>query len=160
LTRFYINLLLMMGWGMSNVDKVINKTLEIITQLQSVATDATHSAINYLPDAVNLGLTAVRVDGVNDILMGLFCALCVFVLAKLFKLASVRADAGTEQYNDSMIDCVYAPISLIVIPMIGIIFLFISASNLLSAWTYVKIFEPKVYLAHKVVEKVLEKKHG
>jgi hypothetical protein len=38
---------------------------------------------------------------------------------------------------------------------IGAGFFLISMYYLFSIWTYVAIFEPKVYLAHQLVEKVL-----
>jgi hypothetical protein len=136
---------------MTNTDKVTNKVLEIIDQLQGVAGDAAHQAVNHLPDAVNLGLATIRVDGVSDFIYGLVAATIFYISYRFAKWGFIKS--RETDFEDGC-----AGLAMI----FGFIFAFfagvLTASLLFDVWTYTKIFEPKIYLAHKVVEKVLDTK--
>jgi phosphotransferase system glucose/maltose/N-acetylglucosamine-specific IIC component len=114
---------------MSDTEALTGKLLDIINQVQGAV--STHSG-----EAVNLVLTSTRIDGISW-LLGSFIFLCLSVL---IGYSIIKYDKDNE----------LIPIAL------GCLVLFLfTFANLVYPWNWIQVFNPKLYLAHEIIGKVL-----
>lgn len=120
-----------------------NKLVEIITQLQSIVKDNA-------ADAVNLGLSAIKVEGFSYILLGALCLLGSLILLsisyKIWKKWDAEGVTWTQGENYS---------TYFIIAFVPACALFIFGTLIITyVWNWVAIFEPKLWLAHQVIAKL------
>jgi len=114
----------------------------------------TNLADKYGPDMVDLILAVVRFNSIFDILFG-FAFLAGAIIGFRF-LRPLWAKWGEEVRTRSD-DCptFVTCISTIISAIVTMICFFISLGYLLTVWSWVGMFEPKVALAAKVLSKFI-----
>lgn len=135
-------------------DKVMEKTLDKADELlTSVLSGLKDLVSKYGSDAVDLGLNVIRIEGVSQILIGLVLWMfVVFGVVLFMKMNDFRKHLLSENpKNDN-----FAPeFAMFVGVAISIGTGFASIFFIFNIWNWVAIFAPQLYLAHKVVEKIL-----
>ena len=112
---------------MNNTDALTGKLLEIINQVQGAV--SAHSA-----DAVSLVLTSTRIDGVFWIISLLVSFLISSYVIYLF--------ASDSNDNEGAF-------------LIALIAAIISFLCLIYPWNWIQVFDPKLYLAHQIINSFL-----
>lgn len=126
------------------------KVVEILDQLQTGVVMVGNKAIEYSPDVADAMLWVVRIDGLQQLLLGLACGvLSIFTFKYLKRLWVWGIDA---QKNDSSEPYIF-------IPCFGsgpfLVLWGHTYNSLFDIWNWVQVFEPKLYLAKQVITKVL-----
>lgn len=131
-------------------DQITNKIVSMLDQIQAGVT-------NVAPQAIELVLKAITYDGISSLINSsvLFLVGCLFagIGYKLFKLGRKQA---LKEYGDADMKISFYMSSLFTSGG-SLLLVIISIFQLTDYWTYVSIFDPKVYLAHEVIEKVISK---
>lgn len=121
-------------------DLITDKALEIVNTLQN--TLMTHGG-----EAVQLGLATVRITCISY-LMSSFIAMIGGVL--LF----VASGNFYKKYKKDKFDDTNITLSIICF-LIGCLFILPAIGGFGYIWNWVGIFDPKLYLAHQVIGKVV-----
>jgi hypothetical protein len=119
---------------MSNIDLVTNKLLEIINQIQS-------QIVNHSPDAINLILLNVKMEGITHLCVGV-----IYLLACVCLYPFLPNNAKSIKDEDINIG------NAIGVTVFYICFGF-SLYYFLNIWNYVAIFNPKLYLVNQLMNK-------
>lgn len=139
----------------ANTDLITNKALEIITQLQN-------GVMAHGGDAFNLALGVTQMNGIAELIMGIkelalaslgFFAIYLIVtkywepaVKKAIKEETYRTDY--TDYPDYMSVCLLIGFFSSVMTLAGFF-------DLTSVWNWIATFNPKLYLAHEIMQKVL-----
>ena len=115
------------------MEELGNKALEYLTAFEELAKQ-------YAPDVVNAGLTVVQISAFSEIVIG------VVLLA--VSIGGFFAARWVWKKTDDEFCAGLAGAAAL---GAGIA----SGVHLLSVWTWVGIFNPKLYIAYKLFEKVL-----
>jgi hypothetical protein len=122
------------------------KLVEVITQLQSVVKDNA-------ADAVNLGLATIKINGIEHVIIGiiflLFSISGAFLAKKVYKWWCEAAEKSKDHYFDGF---EYGAGMIGTVAITAILFI-IFCCNIFNIWTYVAIFQPKLWLAHQILAK-------
>jgi hypothetical protein len=138
---------------MATTDQLAGKVLEIINQVQS-------GIITHAPDAVSLVLASTQVSCFQR-LFWCFCGLLIvtaFIII-LFKMKaridkdkkSVEPHYERLRWSDDGVQ-----ISLCAMFVLGTIIGIGSLIGFFSIWNWVGIINPKLYLAHEIIQKVMQ----
>lgn len=138
----------------TSTELLTNKFLEIINQLQT--TVSAHGQ-----EAINLALSSIQVDALGYILQTIVCFIYAFVIYKIGRFIFRKKDVIDKKDEDYIYSeeaewqeggkIAYAVIfggSALVALLNGFI-------NLCDIWNYFALVNPKLYLAHVIVVKVL-----
>lgn len=138
-------------------EELQKKLLEILDALQHGTVLIGDKVYNYAPDTLDMLLWIVRVNGIQAFITSLVSIiLFVFGIRLTQKCYARRTELCKERRNyfdeeDIFLIAVRAAPTAIV----GF-FAAIGMYQLVSVWTYVAIFQPKLWLAKELVEKVLK----
>lgn len=137
---------------MTAADQLTGKLLDIINQVQS-------GIVAHAPDAVNLVLASTQIDCLQSIILSfigvIVSIICGFIIFKIQK--KIDADKkDNKPYHErltwiepeAVLPALFAGLS-------GSIILVISVITLLDIWNWVGLFNPKLYLAHQIIAKVM-----
>ncbi len=114
---------------MNNTDALTVKLLELINQVQNaVSFNGTES--------INLILTSIRINGICSLL----CWFSILLLITIWLITNIRSDIPDTRGYKTIIFISF------------VIFLF-----LVYPWNWIKIVNPKLYLAHEIINNVLDK---
>jgi hypothetical protein len=122
-------------------DKLGNKALEYLASFEELTKQ-------YAPDALEAALTVVMLGGVQNVVFGVMGLAALASGAWLIHKGYTR---GIQHHNFDAGAGFFAPGGALVV--LGVVT--ILASGLLSLWTYVAIFEPKLYIAYKLFGRLL-----
>lgn len=133
---------------MENTDKIQDKVVSMLDALQQGTTTLGDKLVKYTPDVVDAGLWVIRIDGIQEIAIAIFCLLFFTIGGYWFtkKLLSIFKDVLDEG----------AIVLAIMTGGISITFIIISITTLLNIWNWVAIFEPKLYLAKQIIKDTLK----
>lgn len=130
---------------MTATDQLANKLLEIINQVQSTVT-------NHGADAVNLILMSIRIEGIIYFIVSLLplCFMGCFFIHNMKLYFKVKRNDFEKFKKDkfSMQIDIFAPLIVGIIPIILI--------AVFSPFTLIQPFSPKLYLAHEIIQKVIQ----
>lgn len=115
---------------MTNTDALTGKLLEIINQVQD--TVSSHS-----DQAINLVLTSTQIDGI----CWLLCCFFVTIIGILLVYLDIKYFSEHDHTDFTLL--------LLLIPFVAFL-LFI------YPWNWIQVFNPKLYLAHEIIGKVLD----
>jgi len=132
---------------MSALDEAITKFLGITAKLTQKLADAT-------PDAIQLVLQTYRFKGIGELVVGFVLLIAATILAvnaqRKFRLArEIRQEAGDRWRHDE--DAVVAGFS-IVFAIVAVALGAIAASRLFDIWAWAAAIDPRLYLAHTLLE--------
>lgn len=116
-------------------DLMYNKLLEIINQIQS-------QIVNHSQDTFILMTQSICLDGIGNIIAGMICMFFGFLSIK-FLLSSYKEPYKGENKLITIMSIIAIPATI-----------FTGLLNL-SYWNWIKIFNPKIYLVHEIMNKVL-----
>jgi len=131
-------------------DKLEAKALELVDQLSAkLATLATQ----YGPEVVDAGLAVARLDAAQKLIAGAACAVVTVVAGRFAARKGIPAfaQARVSECGWSDSKCLWfwfgsaAPLALATAASLA------AASRLLSVWTWAGIFDPKLYIAARVL---------
>lgn len=124
------------------MSKIEDKSIELIEGLEKLTAQ-------YAPDVADAALALTTINGMGNIVFGLFSAVAVFVMYKLI-IKLVHISRNTRDDNTEIL-CILGAITL----GVGfIIFFIVAMAKLTNIWNYVAIFEPKLALAYQVFKGV------
>jgi hypothetical protein len=124
---------------MTSTDQLAGKLLDIINQVQSTVT-------NHAADAVNLVLLSTQIDGLTWLMFSIlpFCASLIFTY---FLVTNPKCKANRK--NDEFgVDGFFVLLTI----LLGIFML----CNIFYIWNWIQVFSPKLYLAHEIIQKVMQ----
>lgn len=136
----------------TSTELLTNKFLEIINQLQTTVT--AHGQ-----EAVNLALAAIQQDGFSSLfdgsLFAIIAIICAIISRYFYKNWVTRSvEEKKKQYCDR--EDVSHLFAFMSIPaFIGALAFIVVLLTFGCYWNYVEIFNPKVYLAHEIIQHVL-----
>lgn len=140
------------------VELVVGYTKQMVDALTPIA-----------KQAYEVGLMTLRIDAASVLIPSAI----VFIIASIVWFLVIRnisyahkyaknANDGVEGYKkkysslDDGIDDHINPALVIPGTIFGTVTFLISGFNLISVWTWVKLFSPELWLAHQAVEKLLK----
>jgi hypothetical protein len=127
---------------MTNTDALTGKLLQVINQVQD--TVSAHSG-----EAVNLVLQQVKINAIGDFIICFAAILVLYILWKVYsKVKDIKEENRRDMHGGVMIYiCMAGLLSIFLLVLIFI--------TLFNIWEYVAIINPKLYLAHEIIGKVL-----
>lgn len=124
---------------MSDLD---NKLLEVVTKFDVLAT-------KYTPEALEMAVYVTRVDAIGDIIgVVLFSSLVLFLV---FKFKGKIINLLDEGDQPEVLIAIYSSLVLGVSLVMSAIVL---VCTLLNHWVWIAIFDPKLALAHKIIQSI------
>lgn len=120
-------------------DKLGDKALQYLQSFEELAKQ-------YSPDVVDAGLTVIRVHGIKSIVE----CLVGIAIGAAFCLAAYKLYPIIEEKVDESMASIFSTISGI----IGTIVLAVASISIFNVWTWVAVFDPKLYLAYKIFGKL------
>lgn len=133
-------------------DALENKAVEILDASQKAmgafADKLGELAKQYGPEVAEAALQMARIDAINTLVPGLITApIGFFAYRKI--MAHVAATKAKNPENFDIFDCeifILAPLSIVIF-----IASLISIESLVNVWAWVGIFEPKLWLAKRIL---------
>lgn len=128
------------------------KIVSILDALQNGVVTVAGQVVHYAPDIANTALMVVRIDGINDLVnlgaSALAATVFTIVMYKLTKKASCNWEDGDK----------YFPLNMVtgIMGILTSIWAFCSVSSLINVWLWMKLFQPKLYLAHELIKSVVK----
>jgi hypothetical protein len=121
------------------VDPLTQKAAEVIGQLQALA-----------PKATGLAIEAVRYGAMADLICGVIAAVVLTALAVFVWTRFIPwAKRNMGGYGASEVAAVFGSIGLAALS-IGLVLMV--AATVLNPWTYIALYHPDIYAAHKIIE--------
>jgi deferrochelatase/peroxidase EfeB len=132
---------------MQVTDQLASKLLDIINQVQA-------GIVAHAPDAMQLVLASIQQDGIANLFPGFLCLLgfmgCLILLLFLYKRWKTFQATYPSRDSSNYLFGALPPVALGLFLLMGI---FCTLGNY---WNYVQIFNPKIYLAHEIIQKVMQ----
>lgn len=129
-----------------NVDKIFDKLVDVVELL---STKLTEVAKEYGPDLIDTALMVIRLDGGSEIFYGFLLLTISFLVIKFVALPAYKKCIETDW------ECVPSiPITIIGFA-VAILLAIPGMIQAFSFWSWVALIEPKYYVAHKIVDKVI-----
>lgn len=118
--------------------------------IEAITHKITDVATQYGPEVLQAGLNVVRIDCLSTLVYA-FIGLVMtgFIYLVVFKKGKVWFPDTRNSFNEE-----YFVFNFLVLGFNTIFFAF-AAINFINLWTWVGVIEPKLYLAHKLVEKLI-----
>lgn len=125
-------------------EPVEQKLVSMLDALQSGVVEIGGKLVKYTPDVVDAGLAVVRIDCASNLI---YSALFVFAVAAcwcaLIKWCK-EIDVETNSQANIIRAFLLVPLAIVAIRL------------MLDVWWWVGMFEPKLYIAHKIMEQVMK----
>jgi hypothetical protein len=140
------------------MSKLEDKTVEIMDKAMIGAEKLTEKmaelAVQYGPDVVNAGLEVARFTAIGNLIGGLGWAVFTGVLVKTGLHWAKKAKQWNDEEGDNPVVFAYGMGAGCAV--IGAIPAGLSALwPIFTVWNWVGIFEPKLWIAHRILEKAL-----
>lgn len=129
------------------------KVVEMLDALQNGAVTIGEQVVKYSPDVADAALWVVRIDGVQSLLNAVIFCVAGIVMYKLAKRNWKWAHQKVTKEDEE--DILYIPSVLLFV--LSAFPLFGGIARLLSVWTYIAIFQPKLYLAKQIIDAAVGK---
>lgn len=128
---------------MSDTTDTANKLIDVASQkMDAFGTKLDHLAHQYGPEIMNGALQVARIDALNAaVFETAYLIMCVIAIYFVVKLTSKWAFEHAEESDGWSL----LAVGFFTFVPLGIFF------YLLNVWPYVGIFEPKLWLAHKLL---------
>ena len=136
---------------MTTTDQLANKLLEIINQIQQ-------GVVAHAPDAMNILLKTVQIDCAQNFLITFISGLFLASMAKIFfKIKkSIENDRKLNKSYSERLEWDHGGIiiSLLIMAVVSTFALIFFIASIVDVWSWVGLFNPKLYLAHEIIQKV------
>lgn len=126
-------------------DAIETKVVSMLDALQNGAVEVAGQAVKYAPDVTNAMLDVIRIDNLQSLIWGTVFLL-LFILSTIFMYITTKKCLSGSDWSGWYV--------LIFPTFIGSCTGL--STTLLYIWTWVGIFQPKLYIAHLLVEKVMK----
>jgi hypothetical protein len=143
---------------MSKTDEAAAKAIDKASQAaDQIAAKMGELAQQYGPDVVNAAVEVARFTAAGNILSGAVAASIAFFAFRWGTARGARAAEICRKKGDEYWASMEMPhgFGCIVGFIAGAVCSGIAIERLASIWNWVGIFEPKLYIAHRVLEKLL-----
>lgn len=126
---------------------VQHKVVSMLDALQNGAVIVGNQVVKYTPDVINAALDIVRINGLQQ---ALHCLLSLVVLITACNISKKQYPiANFNTGNDSAMFCIVSWFFILISSIIISIIAF-------DVWNWVMIFEPKLYIAKEIIDKVMK----
>lgn len=115
---------------------VTDKAAQYLNALESITKQ-------YAPDVIDAALSVVRMQGAQRLVHGVALVVCAIACGWITRKLWAASDGDDPEKIALMIFCVVG----------GVFSAILGLARLLDIWTWVAIFEPKLYIAHALIEK-------
>jgi hypothetical protein len=140
------------------MSKLEDKTVEIMDKAMIGAEKLTEKmaelAVQYGPDVVNAGLSVAQYQATQQLIYGtLMCTASLGVMYAAYWLLGyckrLNEEKGQHEPREifSVVSGLYFGLGLVLMAWGGV--------KLFNIWNWVGIFEPKLWIAHRILEKAL-----
>lgn len=126
-------------------DAIETKILSMLDALQNGVITVAGQTIKYAPDVMQAALSVTVINGVQDLMFSIIflLALIIFVFILIFGIKQVKLN----QFNDGwqafgVVGCFFSSVCFLI--------------SICNVWMWVEIFNPKLYIAHQIVQQVLK----
>src|SRR5882672_5024564 len=125
---------------------VETKVVEVLDSLQKGVSKLGKEVVKYGPVAVDTTLSVVRINGLANLIPGIL-SLIIFLIMVLLGVHCfpLKEDSGSFV------------LGLIISIIGGFISGCFACAVLSDIWIYVQVFNPKLYIAKELVEKILDR---
>ncbi len=129
-----------------DTNAIQNKVLGMLDSIQNGAVVIGQETVKYAPDIVNATLNVIRINQAQELVFGICGLIAVISLHK--KIADcfrrIKEEGRPELFIIGYgLSCVY---------VVGLV----NMARLINVWNWMGIFQPKLYLAHELIEKVMK----
>lgn len=129
------------------MDKVVeNKLVDMLDALQNGVIEIGNQTLKYAPDIQQALLAVVRVDALQHLVYGVVAAIVV-----KWSYESIKKGCELNKQDKYSVDGAGHVIAGV---MLGVFSLVSVTFTLLDVWCWAGLFDPKIYLAHKLLDKV------
>lgn len=135
--------------SVANNPNVQAKVVEMLDQLQHGAVTVGNTIIKYSPDVADAMLWIVRINGLQQLVMIIPCLLVMYFSQKL----AIKYWKHLVEKRDT------DEVQVLGVWLLWAVFLVAACQFvylILNIWTWIQIFEPKLWLAKHIVAKVLQ----
>lgn len=126
-------------------DALQSKLIGMLDSIKNGEVVIGQETVKYAPDVVNAALNVVRIGAVQQLVYGV---IGLVVAVVFFKKAHGNI---TKSLEDGRFELFLVGVVQGAAVVVGVV----DAYFLVDVWNYVGIFQPKLYIAHKIVEKML-----
>lgn len=134
------------------MSKIEDKAVDIMDKAMVGAERLTEKlaelAAQYGPDVVNAAIEVARITALRPIIGGAVCAVVSYVLLRFSIKAFQTAKADDWDNPVYIVGCGFSGIISSGFGTAAAIYLF-------DVWNWVGVFEPKLWIAHRILEKAL-----
>jgi len=123
-------------------DIVEQKVVSMLDALQTGVVEVGHQVVKYAPDVGQAVLGVVQINGINNLAQPLLLSIIMVILLVL-------------NFNKFILLCRRAEEEIVAYVFGGILYLLamcVAISYTLDIWDWVAIFNPKLALAHKIIQ--------
>lgn len=125
------------------------KVVEILDQVQHGAVTVGNTIIKYSPTVADALLWIVRINGLQELVMVIPCILGMYVSQKL----AIKYWKHLVEKRDTD-EILVLGVWFLWAAFLGATYQFFAVT--LNIWTWIQVFEPKLWLAKQIVAKVLQ----
>lgn len=134
------------------VENIQGKVLEWMNGLEEVAKNNGDAVKNFTEASVELGFQSIVFAGIQELIQG-FLALAAFIIFAVIARKCFRQ--ALSYHNDDETSFVYGT-GCVFTGLGALINAGITLAHLASIWTWVMIFDPKLYVAYRVTRQFLD----
>lgn len=128
-------------------DKIEQKVVDILDALQSGAVEIGGKVVKYAPDIADTVLLVTRVNGIQTLFSSLVFGVLLGVCS--VKLWAWAAKEKKEDKWSTPADGIYF------LSGFSLLLSALSFAQLIRVWTWVQVFEPKLYIAKQIIDSAL-----
>lgn len=126
---------------------VETKIVSMLDALQHGIVTVGEKAVKYSPDIADAALSVTQITGAAELLYGIGQGIALFLCVK-FCLFFYKTAVEDDSFGAGLAVAGFASASVGL--AISVIYAFF------NVWNYVAIFNPKIYIAHQIIEKVMK----
>lgn len=129
---------------------IMTQLAKIMDSIQNGVVTVAGQAIKYTPDVMDAALMVIRIDNIQQLIKSfVFLVLGIILIYVLYKQAIMYRKSDYYGKDSISMWIFFTAIPACIINPTGLI-------GILNIWTWVGIFQPKLYIAHLLMEKVMK----
>ena len=128
-------------------DVIENKVVSMLDALQNGAVEIGNQLVKYTPDVIQAALGVTMITGIQELVYGVIW-LGLFIYFYRYWSSNKFSGFDAPTIQDAKLGGA---------GLMSIISIMVVLTQLGNVWNYVAIVNPKLYIAHEIVEKVTNK---
>lgn len=132
-----------------------NKVVSMLDALQNGAIEVGNQVVKYTPDVIEATYGIIKIDNLQHILsaiiLGAVCIIGYNIAANGFNREAKWRKEKERDIGWQGVGYFYGCVSIAISTLLFLRILYLIG----DIWTWIGIFNPKLYIAHEIIEKVL-----